>query len=65
MDNQNLEATIVFLSSELAIARKENTILSIKNLDLEVDNDRLKNNVDWLNEYIENHTRNSKEVING
>ena len=65
MDSQMLEETIVFLSSELATAKKENAILSIKNLDLEVENDRLNNNVNWLNEYIENHTRNSKEVING
>ncbi len=65
MDSQRLEETIVFLSSELATAKEENAILSIKNLDLEVENDRLNNNVNWLNEYIENHTRNSKEVING
>ncbi len=65
MDSQMLEKTIVFLSSELATAKEENAILSIKNLDLEVENDRLNNNVNWLNEYIENHTRNSKEVING
>jgi len=65
MDSQRLEETIVFLSSELATAKKENAILSIKNLDLEVENDRLNNNVNWLNEYIENHTRNAKEATNG
>ena len=65
MDSQRLEETIVFLSSELATAKEENAILSIKNLDLKVENDRLNNNVNWLNEYIENHTINSKEVING
>lgn len=65
MDNQELEATIVFLSSELAKERYEKTKISMKNIDLVVENDRLNNNVNWLNEYIENHTRNSKEATNG